>query len=150
MCAEVEKLKRSMAVRRPVVGVLVEAAAAGEDDERDLGVAEHRELVRLLEEAVAALAEGDLPVRGVLDALDLDLAPPLLVAGARRRRQLLCHLRRPAAQISLKKNRKRIKREGNTIKKCKKFQFPKREEGDRVARRRMHNLRVFRSTTIPS
>ena len=74
MCAEVEKLKRSMAVRRPVVGVLVEAAAAGEDDERDLGVAEHGELVRLLEEAVAALAEGHLPVGRVLDALDLSLA----------------------------------------------------------------------------
>jgi hypothetical protein len=60
--------------KRPVVGVLVEAAAAGEDDERDLGVAEHGELVRLLEEAVAALAEGDLPVGRVLDALDLSLA----------------------------------------------------------------------------
>ena len=34
---------------------LVELAAVGEDDERDLGVAEHGELVRLLEQAVAAL-----------------------------------------------------------------------------------------------
>jgi hypothetical protein len=95
---------RSMTFASPVVGVLVEPAAAGEDDERDLGVAEHGELVRLLEEAVAALAEGDLPVGRVLDALDLDLAPPWLVAGAGRRR-LLFHLGRPAAQISLNRNR---------------------------------------------
>jgi hypothetical protein len=70
----------------PVVGVLVETAAAGEDDERDLGLAEHRELVRLLQEAVAALAEGHLPVRRVLDALDLN--PPSS--------HLLCSLRRAA------------------------------------------------------
>jgi len=85
---------------KPVVGVLIEAAAAGEDDERDLGVAEHRELVRLLEEAVAALAEGHLPVRRVLDALDLSLALALAVVplcsksssnrrGATRRHRLL-------------------------------------------------------------
>ena len=74
--------------RSPVVGVLVEAAAAGEDDEGDLGLAEHRELVRFLEEAVATLAEGDLPVGGVLDALDLDPAPPgQLLAPRRCRRQ---------------------------------------------------------------
>ena len=71
---------------RPVVGVLIEAAAAGEDDERDLGVAEHGKLVRLLEEAVAALAEGDLPVRRVLDALDLSLAlAPAVVPLCNRR-----------------------------------------------------------------
>lgn len=62
----------------PVIGVLVEAAAAGEDDERDLGVAEHGELVGLLEEAVPALAEGDLAIGGVLDSLDLDFTPPVL------------------------------------------------------------------------
>lgn len=101
------KIRVQIYASSPVVGVLVEAAAAGEDDERDLGVAEHRELVRLLEQAVAALAEGHLPVRRVLDALDLDLASPLPlpVAGARRRRRhLLLDLgRRPAAQISLEK-----------------------------------------------
>ena len=85
-------------------GELVELPLGGEDDERDLGVAEHGELVRLFEEAVAALAEGDLPVGRVLDALDLDLAPPRLVAGAGWRR-LLFHLGRPAAQISLNMNR---------------------------------------------
>jgi len=45
---------RSVTFASPVVGVLVEAAAAGQDDERDLGVAE---LARLLEEAVAALLQ---------------------------------------------------------------------------------------------
>jgi hypothetical protein len=126
--------------KSPVVGVLVEAAAAGEDDERDLGVAEHRELVRLLEQAVAALAEGDLPVRRVLDALDLDLTPPLPVAAGARRR---CRLpsfrlgRRPAAQIGLKKEQEHeLKaREQNQRSDCEKFQFPKMgDEGaiDRV------------------
>ena len=67
---------------RPVVGVLVEAAAAGEDNEGDLGVAEHGELVRLLEESIAALAEGDLTVGRVLDALDLNLAPPVLLCSS--------------------------------------------------------------------
>jgi hypothetical protein len=60
----------------PGAAELVELAAAGEDDERDLGVAEHGELVGLLEEAVAALGEGDLPVDLVLDALQLNPSPP--------------------------------------------------------------------------
>ena len=60
----------------PIVGVLVEAAPAGEDDERHLGVAEDGELVSLLEEPVATLAEGDLPARVVLDPLDLNPCPP--------------------------------------------------------------------------
>lgn len=46
----------------------------GEDDDADVGVAEHGELPGLLEEPRAALAEGDLPVDGVLDAAELDLA----------------------------------------------------------------------------
>jgi hypothetical protein len=37
-----------------------------EDDEGDLGVAEHGELVRLLEKSVVTLAEGDLPSAVVL------------------------------------------------------------------------------------
>jgi len=55
---------------------LVELAAVGEDDERDLGVAEHGELVRLLEQPVAALGEGDLAVDLVLDPLQLNPPPP--------------------------------------------------------------------------
>ena len=66
----------SAVVGVPVVGVLVEAAPAGEDDERHLGVAEDGELVSLLEEPVATLAEGDLPARVVLDPLDLNPSPP--------------------------------------------------------------------------
>ena len=94
VCAE----KNSRERRAPVVGVLVEAPAAGEDDERHLGVAEHRELVRLLQEAVAALAEGDLPVGRVHDALDLDLPSPHLLGSApcrsraRARGRRLLHL----------------------------------------------------------
>jgi hypothetical protein len=55
---------------------LVELAAVGEDDERDLGVAEDGELVGLLEQAVAALGEGDLAVDLVLDPLELHPPPP--------------------------------------------------------------------------
>jgi hypothetical protein len=51
---------------------------AGEDDEHDLGIAEHRELVG----TVAELAKGDLAVHRVLKALYLDLAPPVLAARA--------------------------------------------------------------------
>jgi len=73
---QLPRCKICSAPHAPVVGVLVEAAAAGEDDERHLGVAQDRELVRLLEEPVAALAEGDLPARVVLDPLDLNPSPP--------------------------------------------------------------------------
>jgi hypothetical protein len=59
----------------PGAAELVELAAAGEDDERDLGVAEHGELVRLLEQAVAALGEGHLAVDLVLDPLQLNPSP---------------------------------------------------------------------------
>jgi len=69
----------------PCAAELVELAAAGEDDERHLGVAEHGELVGLLEEAVAALGEGHLAVDLVLDPLQLHLPAP----HRRRRRRLL-------------------------------------------------------------
>jgi len=57
-------------------GELEEAAAAGEDDERDLGVAQQRQLVRLLEQPVPALGERHLPADLVLDPLQLHLAAP--------------------------------------------------------------------------
>ena len=60
----------------PVTGILVEAAAGGEDDQGDLGFAEDGELIGLLEQPVPALAEGHLAARRVLDPLDLDLPPP--------------------------------------------------------------------------
>lgn len=53
--------------------VLVEFSGAGEHDNGDLGVAEDGEFVGLLEEAVAPLRVGHLPVRRVFDSLDLDL-----------------------------------------------------------------------------
>jgi hypothetical protein len=48
----------------------------GEEDERDLGVAEDGELVRLLEQAVPALGEGDLAADLVLDPLQHHLPAP--------------------------------------------------------------------------
>jgi len=51
-------------------------AGGGEHDDGDLGVAEHGELARLLHDPRAALGVGHLPVGGVLDPLDLDLAAP--------------------------------------------------------------------------
>ena len=58
----------------------VQAATAGEeDDERHHGVAEDSTelIIRLLEEPVAAHAEGDLlPARVVLDPRDLNPSPP--------------------------------------------------------------------------
>ena len=54
----------------------MELAAAGEDDDADLGVAEHADLPGLLDQSGPALGEGHLPVGGVLDPLDLDLAAP--------------------------------------------------------------------------
>jgi hypothetical protein len=65
--------------RVPLVGgVLVELPLWGEDDDANLGVAEDGDLVRLLEEAVAALGEGHLPVYLVLYPLQLHLAAPHL------------------------------------------------------------------------
>ena len=59
----------------PAAGEFEELAARREDDERDLGVAEDGELERLLEQAVAALGEGDLAAGRVLYPLHLRLAP---------------------------------------------------------------------------
>lgn len=59
----------------PVVSILVEAAAAGEDDESHLCITKNRQLIGLFQQPISALAEGDLPVCGVLDPLDFDLAP---------------------------------------------------------------------------
>ncbi|PON54967.1 hypothetical protein TorRG33x02_300860, partial [Trema orientale] len=58
------------------VGELVEAAAAGEDDESDIDVAENRELASLFDESIAAFGEGHLATALVLDSLQLHLLPP--------------------------------------------------------------------------
>jgi len=55
-------------------GELGELPRGGEDDERDVGIAENGELLGLLEEAAAALGERDLPRRRALYPLYL---PPL-------------------------------------------------------------------------
>ena len=58
---------------------LGELAGGGEDDERDVGVAEHGELLGLLEQPAPPLGEGDLPRRRAL-------YPPYLPRHLRRRR----------------------------------------------------------------
>jgi len=55
---------------------MAEAIGGGEHDERDVDVAEDGELVGLLDEAIPPLREGHLPVRVVLDPLDLQLHAP--------------------------------------------------------------------------
>lgn len=77
-----EAARRSRCVLR-LGGVLVELSLWREDDDGDLGVAEDGDLVRLLEEAIAALGEGHLPVDLVLYPLQLHLAAP------HRRRQTI-------------------------------------------------------------
>jgi hypothetical protein len=62
-------------VRPGGAGELVELSPGGEDDEGDLGVAEDGELEGLLEQAVAALGEGDLAAGGVLNPPQLRLPP---------------------------------------------------------------------------
>ena len=54
-------------------GEVAEAIGGREHDERDVDVAQDGELVGLLDEAIAALGEGHLPVGVVLDPLDLQL-----------------------------------------------------------------------------
>jgi hypothetical protein len=71
-----KKNERAMDRRGPGRAVVVELAAAGEDDDADLGVAEHADLPCLLDQSGPALGEGHLPVGRVLDPLDLDLAAP--------------------------------------------------------------------------
>lgn len=69
-------------VQKTEVGVpaaateLVEATVAGEDEERDLDVAEDGELPSLLDESAPTLGEGHLPAALVLDSLHLQLPPP--------------------------------------------------------------------------
>jgi hypothetical protein len=71
-----------------VSGVLVELPFRGEDDDGDLGVAEDGDLVRLLEQPVAALGEGDLPVYLVLYPLQLHLAATHPAGGSISRLEL--------------------------------------------------------------
>jgi hypothetical protein len=59
-----------------MAGVLVELPLGGEDDERDLGVAEHGDLVRFLQQPVPALGEGHLSVDLVLDPPQLHRPAP--------------------------------------------------------------------------
>jgi len=55
--------------------VLEELVVRVEDDDGDLAVAQHAQLVRLLHQPELPLGEGDLPVALVRDAGDLNLLP---------------------------------------------------------------------------
>lgn len=61
---------------------MAEAAGGGEHEEGDVDVAEDGQLVGLLDQPVSPLGERHLPVRDVLDPLDLQLHP----SHGRRRR----------------------------------------------------------------
>ena len=65
-------------------------AGARDDDERNVSVAENAELVSLLEESVASLRIRDLPVRRVLDPLDLDF-PSRHINISTKHLFFLCH-----------------------------------------------------------
>ena len=64
----------------PVVGVLVETTASGEDDKSNLSATQDRELISFLEQTIASFAESDLAIRGVLYPLYLYLPSPYLLA----------------------------------------------------------------------
>lgn len=60
----------------PGASELVELSSTGEDDESDLGVAQHGELVSFLQQTVPPLGEGHLAVDLVLDPLQLNPPSP--------------------------------------------------------------------------
>lgn len=66
-------------------GEVVELAAAGEDDDGDVDVAQHGELLGLLYQSVPALGEGHLPAALVFDSLYLHLPPPHWIVAALRK-----------------------------------------------------------------
>lgn len=52
---------------------MTEAAGGGKHDECNVDVTEDGKLIGFLDEAISSLGECHLPVRGVLDSLDLQL-----------------------------------------------------------------------------
>ena len=60
----------------PSAAELEELAAAGEDDESDLGVAEHGELISFLQQTISSFREGHLTIDLVLDPLQLHSPSP--------------------------------------------------------------------------
>lgn len=54
---------------------LVELPPVGEDDQRDLSIAENRQLIGFLQQPISAFGECHLPVNLVLDPLQLHPSP---------------------------------------------------------------------------
>ena len=63
-----------MYIPQGFTAVLKQLASAGEDDESDLSITQHRELIGLLHQPSSSLRECHLPSRRVLDPLDLNLS----------------------------------------------------------------------------
>lgn len=82
---------------------LVEFSSIGEDDESNLGVAEHRKFVRLLEKAISSLSEGHLPVDLVLNPLQLNPTSPHFLRKNEEKNK------RKSLQLSLRPNNNKHK-----------------------------------------
>lgn len=67
--------ERETNIRSSGADVFMELLGARQHDDRHFSVAEDGELVGLLEQPIAPLRVGHLPVGRVLDPLDLDLPP---------------------------------------------------------------------------
>lgn len=70
---ERQKLERE-SIRCGGACILVELVVAREHDERDLSITKDGELLSFLDNTIPSFGVGDLPVRLVLDPLDLDLS----------------------------------------------------------------------------
>jgi len=64
--------------------ILVELVVAREHDERDLSIAKDGELLSFLDNTIPSFGIGHLPVRLVLDPLDLDLSTTHLSSSTNR------------------------------------------------------------------
>ena len=56
----------------PFCGQFIELPMGGENDKANFSIAQHRELLSLLQKACSALAEGNLSVHRVLNSLQLN------------------------------------------------------------------------------
>ena len=73
-------------MHKPVVGILIKTATAGKDDKSNFSITQDGQLVGFLQQPIAALTEGHLPVCCVLYSLYLNFASSTLLL----RRSLSC------------------------------------------------------------
>lgn len=72
--------ERGKGACRPCTGKIKEPPSVGEDNNGDIGLAENRKFMGLLEQARAPLRESNLPAIRILDLLYLDFAPTHLIS----------------------------------------------------------------------